>query len=178
MTLGLGRILLITGAVALSGCTLNVGDPKIDAGGNGGGNGGGGDDGSGDGGDGGDGGGGDDGSGDGGDNSRQISGVFVVDLHDSSNGDYVCDVAWNMTGTETSCSGCDLAFAVDLTNESGSCGLGDSGGGTLEWANASAYFNGYYIGQGYLGGGVAAFATNGYIYGSYYDYYYYGGGYY
>ncbi len=176
MNPSLFRPLLLAGAVCAAGCTFNInGKGTVNAEGeaNGGGGNGGGGSGNGDG--GGDDGGGGDGGGGG---NASIEGIFVIDIHDVDTY-FLCDVYWDLNGTETSCSGCDIAFDVSLTNESGSCGIGSDSGGLLEWANGGAYFEGNYIGQGSLTGtGIAYFYTPGYVYGGTYLYYYYGGGYY
>lgn len=162
------RLLLLAAAIGFSGCTINLnGKGTVNNDGNGGNNGGGNDQSSSQD--------SEDPSSDGGSTGSNLSnGIFVIDLHDDG---YICDVVWDLDGTGTDCDGCDLAFDVDLTNESGSCGLGGTLSGELVWANGAVYFDGGYIGQGYNNSEVAVFYTNGYVYGAYYDYYYYGGGY-
>ncbi len=178
MTSTLTRAALVLATLLGSACTIDLGGAvEKDGGGGGGGNGGGGagddDSSDGGGGSGGDSGGDSGGSGGSGGGDAYIDGFFTIDIVG------LCDIVWDMSGPEASCSGCDLAFDVDLTNNVGSCtGVGNTEG-ALVFGNGAAYFDGNYIGEGAFGGGIAAFYSYGYIYGEYgYQYIYYGGGYY
>ncbi len=157
------RVLVLAFAFAAgTGCTVNVdADGKVDGGGGGGGGGGGNNSG--------------DGGGDGStDNTGStLSGIFQLGVVELG-----CLNEWDMLGQEASCSGCDLAFNVELYETVSECGsIGDLNG-ILELAYGAAYFNGGYVGEEYHSDGFLAFYTYEYQYGAYYTYLYGGGGYY
>jgi len=78
-----------------------------------------------------------------------------------------CGLDWDMDGPTTPCSGCDIAFDVDLHPAGGTCSFdGSSTSGVLEFDAGYAYFRGDYLGAAYVGSGLVQWVSYAYIYGS------------
>jgi hypothetical protein len=60
----------------------------------------------------------------------------------------------------------DLAWDVELIHNSNTCGTGGTNlSGPFEVSSGSAYFQSYYLGAAYYGGGLVTWATRGYVTG-------------
>ena len=146
----LASAVLVAGVLLGSGCEINT---KIDADGavngpkvgNGNGN----------------------GNGNGSASGDGVAALFVVELD--------CAFLWDLEGSQTSCSDCDIAFDVTGSDARGECGNAPDIAGELVADNGAVYFDGQYWGVLIEeGSGSLYWYTYDYLYGQDYSYLYAG----
>ena len=84
-------------------------------------------------------------------------------------GDLGCYTIWSMSGEQ--CSGCGLAWSVDLYVTDDFCGGAVDDARIFQLNYGAAYFDSTYLGIADYGGGYVYWRTYGYGYGYGYDYF-------